>query len=159
MKTTLNAVANVTRKALGYLTKLRMNNIRILMPIIDIDPHLHTLVSQTLPSTPTFPEEEHTFRNVLNPARILPPIHVLYFLSGGANILILISLTASRCTSCSNLSPKPFVRVPPPERTMLPKRDLRRSMSVRLMASTTIWWMPGYSRPIISGSKRISGAR
>ncbi len=103
--------------------------------------------------------EPHTFLKVLKPARILPPIHVLYFLSGGANIFIRISFTANRCTSCSNLSPKPFVRVDPPERTMLPKRDFRRSMSVRFMASTTIWWIPGYSRPMISGSKRISGAR
>jgi hypothetical protein len=30
---------------------------------------------------------------------------------------------------------------------------------VRLMASITIWCMPGYSSPMISGSKRISGAR
>jgi hypothetical protein len=42
---------------------------------------------------------------------------------------------------------------------MLEYRSLRRSRSVRLMASTTIWCTPGYSRPMISGSKRISGAR
>ena len=101
----------------------------------------------------------HTFLKVLRPAKILPPIHVEYFLSGGAKILILISFTANLCTSCSNLSPKPFVNVLPPDRTMFPNRDFRRSRSVRFMASTTIWWMPGYSRPMISGSKRISGAR
>lgn len=100
-----------------------------------------------------------TFLNVLSPAKMLPPIQVLYFLSGGAKILILMSLTASLCTSCNNRSPNPFVNVLPPDSTMLPKRDFRRSRSVRLMASTTIWWMPGYSRPMISGSKRISGAR
>lgn len=81
---------------------------------------------------------EQTFLNVLSPARILPPIHVEYFLSGGANIFILISLTANFWTSCSNLSPKPFVNVLPPDKTILPKRDFRRSRSVRLIASTTI---------------------
>lgn len=53
----------------------------------------------------------------------------------------------------------PLVSVEPPDNTMFPNSDLRRSRSVRLMASTTIWWIPGYSRPMISGSKRISGAR
>lgn len=102
---------------------------------------------------------KHTFRNVLSPAKILPPIHVEYFRSGGAKILIRISLTANRCTSCKSRSPNPFVNVLPPDRTMFPKRFFRRSRSVRLIASTTIWWMPGYSRPMISGSNRISGAR
>jgi hypothetical protein len=57
---------------------------------------------------------------VLNPARMLPPVHVVYIRSGGANILILMSFTASRCTSCSNLLPNPFVKVEPPESTMFP---------------------------------------
>ena len=100
-----------------------------------------------------------TFRKVLRPARILPPIHVLYFRSGGAKILILMSFTASLCTSCNNRSPKPLVSVEPPDRTMLPNRDFLRSMSVRFIASTTIWCMPGYSSPMISGSNSISGAR
>lgn len=100
-----------------------------------------------------------TFLKVLKPARILPPIQVLYLRSGGAKILILISFTANLCTSWSSRSPKPLHKVEPPERTILPKSALRRSISVRLIASTTIWWTPGYSRPIISGSKRISGAR
>lgn len=89
---------------------------------------------------------------------MLPPIHVLYFRSGGANILIRMSFTASRCTSWSNRSPNPLHSVEPPDRTMFPNSDFRRSMSVRLMASTTIWCIPGYSRPISSGSNRISGA-
>lgn len=49
-----------------------------------------------------------TFLNVLNPARIDPPIHVLYFRSGGANILIFISLTARRRTSERRRSPNPL---------------------------------------------------
>jgi hypothetical protein len=48
-----------------------------------------------------------TFLNVLNPARIEPPIHVLYLRSGGANILIFISLTARRFTSERSRSPNP----------------------------------------------------
>ena len=100
-----------------------------------------------------------TFLNVLSPARILPPVHVVYFLSGGANILIRISLTASRCTSCKSLSPKPFVKVQPPERTILPYSDFLKSISARLIASTTIWWIPEYSSPINSGLNSISGAR
>jgi hypothetical protein len=60
------------------------------------------------------------FLKVLNPARMLPPVHVVYIRSGGANILILMSFTASRCTSWSSLLPKPFVNVDPPESTILP---------------------------------------
>lgn len=78
-----------------------------------------------------------TFLNVLRPARMLPPVHVVYFRSGGAYILILMSLTARRWTSCNNLSPNPFVKVDPPESTMLPNRSLRRSRSVLLIALTT----------------------
>ena len=90
---------------------------------------------------------------------MLPPIQVEYLRSGGAKIFILMSLTASFWTSVKSRSPKPLVRVLPPERTMLEYRSLRKSRSVRLMESTTIWCTPGYSRPMISGSKRISGAR
>ena len=79
-----------------------------------------------------------TFRKVLSPARMLPPIQVEYLRSGGAKILMRMSRTARRCTSASSRSPKPLVRVLPPESTMLLKSDLRRSRSVRPMASTTI---------------------
>lgn len=104
-----------------------------------------------------------TFRNVLRPARIDPPIQVLYLRSGGAKILIFISLTASLRTSLSSRSPKPrhksvgdhhyepyprdpsmlgglipLVNVDPPDMTMFPNRAFRKSISVRLMASTTI---------------------
>lgn len=100
-----------------------------------------------------------TFLNVLSPARIPPPIQVVYFLSAGAEIRIFISSTANRLISRINRSGKFLHNVEPPERTMLRYRDLRRSKSVRVMASWTIWWTPGYSRPMSSGSKRISGAR
>lgn len=119
----------------------------------------NSAVSDLAKIEPSPSRQMHTFLKVLSPAKMLPPIHVEYFLSGGAKILILISFTANLWTSCNNLSPNPFVNVLPPDKTMFPKRAFRRSRSVRLIASTTIWWMPGYSRPIISGSKRISGAR
>lgn len=49
-------------------------------------------------------------RNVPRPARMEPPIQVVYFRSGGANILILVPFTASRCNSFLTRSPKPIVR-------------------------------------------------
>lgn len=106
------------------------------MPVVNPHPHLAVLVRTIVQQQVNVLRP--TFRKVLKPARILPPIHVLYFLSGGAKILILMSLIASLCTSCSSRSPKPLVSVEPPESTMLPNKDFRRSMSVRLIASTTI---------------------
>jgi hypothetical protein len=113
-----------------------MDDIRILVPIVNSHPHLAALVRIIVQQY--IRVLRLTFRKVLKPARMLPPIHVLYFRSGGAKILILMSLIASLCTSCSNRSPKPLVSVEPPERTMLPNKDFRRSISVRLIASTTI---------------------
>lgn len=102
---------------------------------------------------------EITFRNVLSPARIPPPIQVVYFRSAGAEIRIFMSSTANRLISRINRSGKFLHSVDPPDRTMLRYNDFRRSRSVRMMASWTIWCTPGYSRPMSSGSKRISGAR
>lgn len=51
----------------------------------------------------------HIFLNVLRPARILPPIQVEYLRSGGAEILIFVSLNASFFTSCNSLSPNPSI--------------------------------------------------
>ena len=152
----MKEVLEEERADIQGLCEFRVDDIRILVPVIDADPHLKIKLALCIQITSNTP---HTFLKVLSPAKILPPIQVEYFLSGGAKILILISFTANFCTSCSNLSPKPFVNVLPPDKTIFPNRDFRRSRSVRFMASTTIWWMPGYSRPMISGSKRISGAR
>lgn len=136
------------------------------MPVINADPHLVPSVSDGPGAAAAAPAARRerdrnrlTFLNVLSPARMLPPIQVLYLRSGGAKILMRMSRTANFCTSASSRSPKPLVSVLPPDSTMLLKSALRRSRSVRPMASTTIWCTPGYSSPIISGSKRISGAR
>ena len=97
----------------------------------------------------------HIFLNVDNPARILPPIQVEYFRSGGAEIRIFVSRKASFFTSCSSRSPNPvtsegqeeareegrgdgpLTRVPPPLRTTFPNKLFRRSISARLIESTT----------------------
>ena len=143
------------------LGELLVYDIRVLLPFIFIHPHLRFFLEQL--------EERSrsgrcactilTFLNVLKPARMLPPVHVVYLRSGGANILIRMSFTANLWTSCSSRSPNPFVSVDPPDSTMLPYSCLRRSISVRWIASTTIWCTPGYSRPISSGLNSISGAR
>lgn len=71
----------------------------------------------------------------------------------------LMSLSASFLTSFNSRSPNPRHSVLPPLRTTFENRLLRRSRSVRFMASTTTWCTPAYSAPISSGLKRTSGAR
>lgn len=144
----------VTRSS---LRELCVDDVWVLLPLVLLDPHLRRTCQLSPPWRTVL--KSQTFLKVLSPARMLPPVHVVYIRSGGARILMRMSLTASRCTSCSSLLPKPFVNVDPPDSTMLPYSDLRRSMSVRWIASTTIWCTPGYSSPMISGLNRISGAR
>jgi hypothetical protein len=131
-----------------------MNDFRVFVPLVGANPHLQE-VSESLVNL----NKDSTFRNVLNPARIPPPIQVVYFRSAGADMRIFMSSTAKRLISRINRSGKFLHSVEPPERTILRYSDFRRSRSVRIIASWTIWWTPGYSRPISSGSKRISGAR
>lgn len=54
---------------------------------------------------------------------------------------------------------EPLHNVLPPLRTMLEYKFFRRSMSTRVIESTITWCTPAYSIPMISGLKRISGAR
>lgn len=95
-----------------------VDNIWVFVPIINAHQHLsHLLVTHI-----NLLSQIHgplTLRKVLKPARMLPPIHVEYLRSGGAKIFILMSLTASFCSSVKSRSPKPFVSVLPPDRTML----------------------------------------
>jgi hypothetical protein len=64
-----------------------------------------------------------TFLKLLNPPKILPPIHVVHFLSGGARIRIFTPSFSPAATfffnSYSSLSPNLLVNVVPPLRTML----------------------------------------
>lgn len=76
-----------------------------------------------------------TLRNVLKPAKIPPPIQVVYFRSAGAEIRIFMSSTANRLISRISRSGKFLHSVEPPDRTMLRYRSLRRSRSVRVIAS------------------------
>lgn len=120
------------------LCELCVDYIRVLMPVINADPHLQ-YCQQVSPVISSFNSRmQHTFLNVLKPAKILPPIQVEYFLSGGAKIFIRMSLTANRCTSVKRRSPKPLVSVLPPDSTMFAYSAFRRSRSVLLMESTTI---------------------
>ena len=48
--------------------------------------------------------------------------------------------------------------VVPPATTIELNSVLRKSTSVFMIVEWTISWTPGYSRPIKSGLKRISGA-
>lgn len=132
----------------------------VFVPLIGANPHLRIISIVHEPSWDGMAMTEPlTFLKVLNPARIPPPIHVVYFLSAGAEIRIFMSSTASRLISRINRSGKFLHSVDPPDNTILRYSALRRSRSVRVIASCTIWWTPGYSRPMSSGSKRISGAR
>lgn len=98
------------------------------MPVVNADPHLFAASVCSHSNSPKARAAHReasqlgsrlTFLNVLSPARILPPIQVEYFLSGGAKIFMRMSLTASLCTSVSRRSPKPLVSVLPPDSTML----------------------------------------
>lgn len=93
------------------------------MPVVNADPHLfaasvHSHIN-SFEAQAAQQGSRLTFLNVLSPARILPPIQVEYFLSGGAKIFMRMSFTASLCTSVSRRSPKPLVSVLPPDSTML----------------------------------------
>jgi ribosomal protein S24E len=112
--------------------------------------HICSPVSKTV----SFLSRLLAFLNAFRPARMEPPIQVEYLRSGGAYILILTSLSASRFTSLRRRSPypryggqaaneslvrflAPRVRVLPPLSTMLENRFFRRSRSTRLIESTT----------------------
>lgn len=80
----------------------------------------------------------HIFLNVDNPESIDPPIHVLYFLSGGANILIFVCGSQLNFNSFRTLSPKPGIIVVPPLNTILENSDVRKSRSTFCILSYSI---------------------
>ena len=77
--------------------------------------------------------EIHICWKVESEARMEPPIHTEYFLSGGAMILIFIVGGASAVISFCILSAMPGNMVEPPERTVLAYRSLRMSTSHFMM--------------------------
>ena len=64
-----------------------MDNLWIFLIFLCANPHLHLVSDRE--------DLSNTFRKVPKAARIEPPIHVVYFRSGGAKILILVPLTAN----------------------------------------------------------------
>merc|ERR1719492_203712 len=77
--------------------------------------------------------EIHICWKVDREARIDPPIHTEYFLSGGAMILIFIELGARAVISFCILSAIPGYMVVPPDNTVLAYRSFRMSTSHFMM--------------------------
>ena len=77
--------------------------------------------------------EIHICWKVESEARMEPPIHTEYFLSGGAMILIFIVGGARAVISFCIRSAMPGYIVLPPERTVLAYRSLRMSTSHFMM--------------------------
>ena len=101
----------------------------------------------------------HILWKVLRLARMLPPIQTLYFLSGGATILIFIELGASPLISLVILSAMPGNIVVPPLNTMFAYRSLRMSTSHFMMVWKVQSWIPWDSRPMKEGWKSTSAER
>ncbi|CAD1469860.1 unnamed protein product [Heterotrigona itama] len=92
-------------------------------------------------------------------ARIDPPIHTEYFLSGGAIILIFMVDGARAVISFCILSAIPGYMVVPPERTVLAYKSLRISTSHFMIELYVVSWIPQASIPKKDGWKRASGQR
>ena len=101
--------------------------------------------------------EIHICWKVDNEARIEPPIHTEYFLSGGATTLIFIVDGARAVSSLVILSAIPGYMVVPPDMTMLAYKSLLISMSHFMIVWNVQSWMPEASLPMSEGWKRTSG--
>uniref|UniRef100_A0A7C9DLJ1 Uncharacterized protein n=1 Tax=Opuntia streptacantha TaxID=393608 RepID=A0A7C9DLJ1_OPUST len=88
-----------------------------------------------------------------------PPIHTLYFLSGGATTLIFMLLGAKAVISLLILSAIPGNIVVPPLRTMFPYRSFLISTSHFMIELYVVSWIPAASIPMKDGWKRTSGQR
>ena len=97
--------------------------------------------------------------NVDRDARIDPPIHTEYFLSGGAMILIFMVEGAKAVISFCILSAIPGYIVVPPESTVLAYRSLRISTSHFMIELYVVSWIPQASIPKNDGWNRASGHR
>lgn len=92
-------------------------------------PQKHFLCTMKGPDSSYSCLEIHICWNVLRLARIEPPIHTEYFLSGGAIILIFMVAGASAVISFCMRSAMPGYIVVPPDNTELAYRSLRMSTS------------------------------
>merc|ERR1712165_520780 len=101
----------------------------------------------------------HMVWKVDSEARMEPPIHTEYFLSGGAMILIFRVEGARAVISFCIRSAIPAYMVVPPDMTMLAYRSLRMSTSHFMMELKVVSWMPQASMPRKEGWKRASGQR
>ena len=101
--------------------------------------------------------EIHICWKVDREARMEPPIHTEYFLSGGATTLIFIVDGARAVSSFVILSAMPGYMVVPPDMTMLAYKSLLISMSHFMMVWKVQSWMPDASLPMREGWKRTSG--
>jgi len=90
-------------------------------------------------------------------ARIEPPIHTEYFLSGGAIILIFIVVGAKAVISFCILSAIPGNIVVPPDSTVLAYRSLRISTSQRIILVNVVSCIPADSIPRKAGWNSDSG--
>lgn len=90
---------------------------------------------------------------VLREAKMDPPIHTLYFLSGGATTLIFMLLGASAVISLLILSAMPGNMVDPPLSTIFPYKSFLISTSHFIMELYVVSWIPAASIPIIDGWK------
>ncbi|EAW61143.1 hCG2006809, partial [Homo sapiens] len=86
------------------------------------------------------------------------PIQVENHRSGGAVILMGVSLEASCSSSLRSRSSSPWNRVVPPDSTISPKRIFWMSVSHLVMLLETIFESPGLWLPSCWGTNRASGA-
>merc|ERR1719281_1585372 len=101
--------------------------------------------------------EIHICWKVESEARIDPPIHTEYFLSGGAMILIFIVGGASAVISFCIRSAIPGNMVEPPESTVLAYKSFLISTSHFMIELYVVSWIPADSIPMNDGWKRVSG--
>merc|ERR1739844_173976 len=101
----------------------------------------------------------HICWKVEREAKMDPPIHTEYFLSGGAMIFIFIVDGARAVISFCIRSAIPGYIVVPPERTVLAYKSLRISTSHFMIELKTVSWVPQDSIPKNEGWNIDSGAR
>ena len=101
--------------------------------------------------------EIHICWKVESEAKMEPPIHTEYFLSGGAMILIFMVDGAREAISFCILSAIPGNIVVPPDKTVLAYKSLRMSTSHFMMELYVVSWIPLDSIPMNEGWKRVSG--